>query len=206
MKKFKNSLVLTTFIFLFSATILLVAPVSNAQQLNHVRAYIAPVDPQKSYFPSEQQVQQALAPRVFVAKQESSFPPLEKQPQAFVNQFSTPDAPRTTSMPQFVAPNLMLDDATMPQRYNMPSGDGYAPSAMKFPAAPRSVRKSYNNFPPQGFGNSSRDKLFVNNFGSKNNGNPFSFPNADIFPAVPFANMNGLPPMTARNKLGNSFP
>jgi len=77
MKKFKNSLVSTLLISLFSTAILLVSPPSNAQQLNQVRAYSAPTDHQKSYFPSEQQVQEALDPRASKAEQASSFPPLE---------------------------------------------------------------------------------------------------------------------------------
>jgi hypothetical protein len=202
MKKSKNTLVLTTFILLSSVALLPVAPVSNAQQLNHIKAYIMPVETQKSYFPSEQQVQEALASRSSVAKQKFLFPPLEnpplkKQPQEFINQFSTPDAPRTTSMSQFVTPNLMLDNETVPQRYNMPDENGYAPLAMNFPTMPCLARKPNNNFPSQGF---------ANNFESKNNGNLFSFPNFDLFSAMPFANMNALPSIIAGNKIGNSFP
>lgn len=204
MKKFKNSLVPALLISLFSTAILLVSPLSNAQQLNQVRAYIAPTDHQKSYFPSEQQVQEALAPRVSKAEQESSFPPLEQEPQVFVNQFSTPDVQKAT--PQFVAPDLIMNNTAMPQRYKQLSGSSYPQQEMKFPTMPHSAKNTNNNFPPAGFENASMGQFLPNNFGLSNKGNPFAFPSA--FPVMPFVN-NGLNSAADWNKcngMGNGFP
>ena len=210
MMNFTNNLVLTTLTTLFFTVIVFASPISNVQQLNQVRAYIAPATSQKSYFPSAQQVQEALAPRAPKTEQQSSFPPLEQQPQAFINQFSTPDAPRTTPVAQFVTPDLIVNDTAMPQKYDRFNRNGYPQQAMKFPATPRSAKKA-NSFPPQGFANSSMGKTFPSNFGSGNNGNPFSFPNAfpNAFPAMPFSNNHGLNPMADLNNwngMENGFP
>ncbi|HFC92757.1 MAG TPA: hypothetical protein ENJ51_08080 [Leucothrix mucor] len=188
MKKFKNSLVLTLLISLFSIAILLVSPLINAQQLNQVRAYLAPMDHQISYFPSEQQVQEALAPHKFKGESKSSFPPLEQEPQVFVNQFSTPDVQKVA--PQFVAPDLMMNNEAISQRYKQPSGNRYSQQKMKFPPMPSPAKKTNNNFPPVGFENSSVEQFLPNNFGASNKGNLFAFP--DAFPVIPFANSDGL--------------
>jgi hypothetical protein len=191
MKKLKNSLILTTIIPLFS-TAMLVAPTANAQQLNQVRAFIAPtmtsVTKQTPYFPSEQQIQQALLEPVAT----SSFPPLEPQQQVFINQFSTPDAPRVRPTRQFAAPIQMFDNTSvdrrvMRQKYNQPS---YRQQALKFPGTPRSLtlNRAKGNFP---------------RYVGSTNSNPFSFP--DAFPAMPFANNNGLNPISGgNNHWGNS--
>ncbi|MCK5917251.1 MAG: hypothetical protein KAG34_02445 [Cocleimonas sp.] len=199
MKKFKNNLALTVLRSLFYTAILLVSSISNAQQLNQVRAYIAPADPQKSYFPSKQQVQEALVPHAPNVEQESEFPPLEQHPQAFVNQFSTPDAPR--AIPQFVSPDLIMDNTTAL------NGISYRPQAMTFPAAPHLMGKANNNFLAQGFDNSTMRKLFLNNVKSDFNDNPSPFTNG--FPAVPFGHNKSLNSITDWNKwngMENDFP
>ena len=196
MKKLKNSLILTTIIPLFS-TAMLVVPTANAQQLNQVRAFMAPTmtsaTKQTPYFPSEQQIQQALLESVA----SSSFPPLEPQQQVFINQFSTPDAPRIRPTRQFVAPIQMFGNSSvnrraMQQKYNQ-LNRGYRPQRMKFPSTSRSLNREKGNFPSHlGLANS----------------NPFSFP--DLFPAHPFVNNNGLNPINSGNNnwgnRGNSFP
>lgn len=195
MKKLKNSLILTTIIPLFSIT-MLATSISNAQQLNQVRAFIAPTmtptTKQKSYFPSEQQIQQALLEHVAVPP--SSFPPLAQQAQVFINQFSTPDAPRLRSIPQFAAPIQMFNsnpiaNSAMQKKYNA-LNRGYRQQTMKFPGVQRSSNGGNgNNFP--------------SNLGS-NNTNPFSFP------VMPFANNKGLSLMHGGNNkwgnIGNDFP
>ncbi len=205
MKKFKNSLVLALSIFLFSTVILLVSPLSNAQQLNQVRAYLVPTDHQKSYFPSEQQVQEALAPHKSKAELVSSFPPLEQKSQVFINQFSTPDVQKETS--QFVAPDLIMNSTAISERYKQPSDSNYPQQEMKFPVMPRLEKKANNNFPPAGFADSSMAQFLPNNFGSSNKDKLPSFPST--FPVMPFANSNGLNSVTGWNKcngMGNSLP
>ena len=171
----------------FWSITILSASQSHAQQLNQVRAFLAPTSQQDSYFPSPQQIQQALSTPV--AQQESSFPPLEQMPQAFINQFTTPDAPRVKQTAPFPAPiSFFNNNMTMPQQYKS-LNTGYQQPAMKFPAAPRSYNKK-------------------NNLGTGNNTNPFSSPNA--FPAMPFSTNNGSNPVTGWNKnmtnTGNGFP
>lgn len=196
MKKLKNSLILTTIISLFSIA-MLVAPMTNAQQLNQVRAFIAPTmtsaTKQTPYFPSEQQIQQALLEPVVT----SSFPPLAPQQQVFINQFSTPDALRVRPARPFAAPIQMFDyssvnDRVMRQKYNQ-RNRGYQQQTRRLPATPRSFNGAKDNFP--------------SHLGSANS-NPFSFP--DVFPVLPFANNNGLNSISAGNNnwadRGNNFP
>ncbi len=174
-------------ITLFS-TAMLATSISNAQQFNQVRAYLAPMAQQNSYFPSEKQIQQALSAQAI--QQESSFPPLEQQPQVFINQFSTPDVPRARQASQFVTPmqsfsNIPINTNPMGQRYNSAKTTGHRQQqTMKFPGRPRSANKARNDF------------------SSGNSSNPFSFPNA--FPAMPFSNNKGSNPITGWNN--NAFP
>ena len=182
MKKLNNRLILTTIVTLFS-TIILLPSVSYAQPLNQVRAFLAPASQQGTYFPSEQQIQQALLTPT--TKQKSSFVPLEQEPQVFINQFTTPDVPRVKQNRLFFAPTQAFNNTpntpnntiTMPQQYKVANG-GYQQPTMKFPAAPRSLNKN-------------------NHFASNNNSNPFSFPNT--FPMMPFPNNNGT-------NINNGFP
>lgn len=140
-----------TTIPLLSIAILVVLPMSYAQQLNQVRAYIAPAETQPSYFPSEQQIRQALEPQAVasVVQPSSSFPPLVKQPQVFVNQFSTPDAPRLKIVRQFVAPNGMTKTSVMPRKYNLPNKDYFSQNRAMFSVMPRPTPRAMNNFPQQ---------------------------------------------------------
>ena len=202
MIKFNNRLERTAFISLFFMVILLVSPLSNAQQLNQVRAYMAPAAPQKSFFPSEQQVQEALAPHLFKAEQASSFPPLAQESQDFVNQFSTPDATKAVS--QFVAPDLMINNRAMPQQYKQLSGHSYPQKKMKYPVM---FGSDNNSFPPQKFDHTLMGGFPPSSIGLLHKDNAFSLP--DRFPAVRLANNKGLNPMrdwTKWNGMGNSVP
>ena len=195
MIKFNNRLTLTIFLSLFSTMILLVSPLTRAQQLNQVRAYMAPTEPQKSFFPSEQQVQEALASGMFKAEQASLFSPLEleQEPQDFINQFSTPDAKRV--VPQFVALDLRMNNRAMPQKYKQPNGNGYPQQKIKSSVM---FRPENNNFLPQEFDHTVMGEFPPSSIELLYKNNPFSFP--DSLPAVRLANTNGLNPME------NGFP
>jgi len=202
MKNLNNSLRLTIMFSLFSST-MFASSASNAQPFNTVRAFLAPAtQPAVMDFPSAQQVQQALSTPVI--QQRSTFSPLQQPPQVFVNQFSTPDAPR--ARPQFVAPTRpMVNTATMAQRYVQPN-HGYSQQAMRFPGVPRSVTNARQPQSQRGFANNPMGNMFPANFGAGNsNPNPFAFP------AMPFANNTTSNPMTGWNNnnwggMGKSFP
>lgn len=200
MMTLKNNFTIT-YSFL-SAIFLLSSSVSYAQQFNQVRAFIVPTAQQPSDFPSELQIQEALAAPAPTPV--SSFPPLQPPVQVFVNQFSTPDAEKAT--PQFVVPNMMLHPPVMPESLEMPTGRGlYQQPSFNYPAMPRATYQKNNHFPQQNMPSNPMGTPFPTYRGTNNN-RPFNVPST--FSAMPLSNTNGVNPMamTGWNNLGSRLP
>jgi hypothetical protein len=200
MKRLRNSIITT--IPVLSIAILFVVPLSYAQQLNQVKAYIAPTEAQPSYFPSEQQIQQALVPKTAssIAQKSTSFPPIVRQPPTFINQFSTPDAPRLTPNLQFVAPDTMTNRVITQQKYIQPNKRYDPRTRLNTPAVLPAIYADKSNLPQQVFPKKPMGNRFSSNSSSLNN-SPFSFP------TLPFGNnsdVHSIPDW--KNTMGNKFP
>ncbi len=181
MKNLRNKIFLTTMMSLFTGS-LFAAPANNA--------FSTPLAPQ--------------AP---------AFPKAPFQQPAFINSFTTPNATKT---PQYTVPVPRYFPNTQPmaqQQYHMPTSTlpqyqvpVTAMPLQRMPVAPQSFYP--NNFPMQGFPNTSIGNMFPSHFSMGNNNMPFSMPNS--FPAMPFGKNGSSNPMKGWNKgwsnMGNKIP